>query len=133
MKLPEGTLTDDKLKKIISDFHKLHKETFTFDLPWVPIQIINLRMTATMKGSPFKVNKIGTGTEDASAAIIETRDAYMNSAYIKMPIYDGNKLLAGNAVRGPAVIEQMTATSVIPPGNVCRIDEYGNFIIDWEG
>lgn len=133
LKLPEGALTYDKLKEMIAGFHKLHKETFTFDLPWVPIQIINLRMTAKMKGSPFKVNKIDTGSEDASAAIIETRDAYMNSAHIKMPIYNGDKLLSGNVVRGPAVIEQKTATSVIPTGNVCRIDEYGNFIIDWEG
>jgi N-methylhydantoinase A/oxoprolinase/acetone carboxylase beta subunit len=36
-------------------------------------------------------------------------------------------------LQGPSVIEQKTATTVIPAGNVCRVDEYGNFIVDYRG
>lgn len=133
LKMRSLDVTQDVLDAMVSGFHKLHKETFTFDLPWVPIQLTNIRMTARMQGSPFKVNRIASGTADASAAVKELRDAYVGGRTVKIPIYDGDKLLAGNTVTGPCVIEQRTATSVIPAGNTVHVDDYGNFIIDWEG
>ncbi len=133
MKLPEGHLTQAEIEKMKNDFHQLHKDTFTFSLPWVPIQIINVRMTARYQGDPIRVNKIEAGTTDASAFILEMRDAYVGGEHIKMPIYDGDSLLAGIEMKGPCVIEAKTVTCVIPTGNTARVDEYGNFIVDWEG
>lgn len=131
MKLPEGKTGQKDLSAIAESFHQLHKDTFTFSLPWVQVQFINLRLTARLKGSPFKVNKIERGTADSSHAVIEMRESYIGGQPVKMPIYDGDRLLDGNVVNGPAVIEQKTATTVIPTDNVCRVDEYGNFIIDY--
>ena len=133
LKISSLDVTQDVLDEMVSGFHKLHKDTFTFDLPWVPIQLTNIRMTARMKGSPFKINKIAAGTGDVSGAVKEMRPGRVNGKDVCMPIYDGDKLLAGDIVKGPCVIEQATATSVIPDGNTVHVDEYGNFIIEWEG
>jgi N-methylhydantoinase A len=133
LKISSLDVTQEVLDQMVAGFHQLHKETFTFDLPWVPIQLTNIRMTACMAGSPFKVNKIQSGTADASAARITVRETYVDGAPAQLPIYDGDKLLAGNEIKGPCVIEQKTATSVIPVNNTVKVDEYGNFIVYWEG
>ncbi len=129
LSIPSG-ITRDKIDEMKAGFHKVHKETFTFDLPWVPIQIVNIRMTARYEGDHANLNTIPEGTDDASAAIIEMRDAYIDGHAQKIAIYDGDKLLAGNRFMGPCVIEQATATSVIPSGNEVTVDKYGDFIID---
>jgi N-methylhydantoinase A len=131
VKLPPGRTRREDLREIVESFHKVHEETFTFSLPWVPVQIINLRLTARLKGSPFKVNKIEKGVADASRAVIERRETFIGGKVVEMPVYEGDRLLCGNRLRGPAVIEQKTATTFIPASNVCRVDEYGNFIVDY--
>jgi N-methylhydantoinase A len=41
-------------------------------------------------------------------------------------------LLAGNRLRGPAIVEQMDSTTVIPPGFAAEVDRAGNLIIRFE-
>ena len=43
------------------------------------------------------------------------------------PIYDGHRLVPGNALEGPAIVELDTTTAVVHPGQTLRMDAYGNF------
>ena len=43
------------------------------------------------------------------------------------PIYDGHRLVPGNGIEGPAVVELDTTTVVVHPGQSLRMDAYGNF------
>ena len=45
------------------------------------------------------------------------------------PIYDGEKILAGNVIAGPAIIEETTTTVVIPASFVCSVDQYKNYVL----
>jgi N-methylhydantoinase A len=47
----------------------------------------------------------------------------------KTPVYDGAKLAAGNALRGPAIVETADTTVVVHPGTRLRVDNLGNFEI----
>jgi N-methylhydantoinase A len=38
-------------------------------------------------------------------------------------------LPAGAVIAGPAVVEQLDSTTVIPPGRRAAVDDYGNLII----
>jgi N-methylhydantoinase A len=49
------------------------------------------------------------------------------SAPRKTPVYDGEKLVAGNRVRGPAIVETADTTVVVHPGSRLRVDALGNF------
>ena len=43
------------------------------------------------------------------------------------PMYDGHRLVPGNALEGPAIVELDTTTAVVHPGQTLRMDAYGNF------
>ena len=49
------------------------------------------------------------------------------SAPRRTPVYDGEKLVAGNRVRGPAIVETADTTVVVHPGSRLRVDALGNF------
>lgn len=44
-------------------------------------------------------------------------------------IYDRYRLACGNVIRGPAIVEDKDATTVIHPGYQAEVDSYGNLIL----
>jgi len=46
------------------------------------------------------------------------------------PIYDGYRLLPGNVIEGPCVIETTTTSIVVHPGQRVEVDALRNFVID---
>jgi N-methylhydantoinase A len=61
------------------------------------------------------------------------RSVYIgNGQRREFTIFQRDHLLQGNVIEGPAVVEEMTSTTIIEPGQVCRVDELGNLIISLE-
>ena len=50
--------------------------------------------------------------------------------WIDTPIFDRSALPAGPVVQGPAIIEEMSSTTVIRPGDRARVDDIGNIVIE---
>jgi N-methylhydantoinase A len=69
---------------------------------------------------------------DASAAVIGRRDAWMHEiqGFVACPVYDRDRLKPGNRVGGPAIIEQLDATTVVPPGMAACVEPHLNLIIE---
>ncbi len=129
IQLPDSEINEQDIKNMEKEFHKLHKALFTFSLPWVPIEMINLRLTVKIKSQKIPIKKIATGTKDASLALLIKRQCYFGNSLVETPVYDGLKLKAGNIVKGNAIIEEPTTTTVIPAGKICTVDAYGNYIL----
>ena len=56
------------------------------------------------------------GRADASAATVDIRRAFFGGKPLATPLYDREKLLAGNRFAGPAIVTEYSATTVVPPG-----------------
>ena len=71
------------------------------------------------------------GGTDASHAVTEERDVFFeeNNGYVPTKIYARSKLLAGNIVPGPAIVEQLDSTIVIPPNYSGFVDKQQNLMI----
>ena len=129
IQLPDTSITKEDIQSMTEKFHRLHKELFTFSLPWVSIELINLRLIAKIKASKISIAKITQGDTNPSPALLRMSQCFFNNRFVDTPIYDGLKLKAGNIVTGNAIIEEPTTTTVIPIGYICSVDEYGNYII----
>jgi N-methylhydantoinase A len=73
-----------------------------------------------------------TASGDLSAAATLARNVYHGKAHgwHESSVYDRDLLFAGATIEGPAVIEEMSSTTVIAPGQSARVDDYGNLIIN---
>jgi N-methylhydantoinase A len=47
-------------------------------------------------------------------------------------VVDGDKLAAGNTIRGPAIVETADTTVVVHPGTTLRVDALDNFEITFK-
>jgi len=129
IKLPDHEITEEDIRDLEKRFHVLHEELFTFSLPWVPLEMINLRVTAKIDSDKVPIPRLALGTADPALALLETRECSFESKRLSVPVYDGEKLKAGNVVRGPAIIQEPTVTTVIPTRSVCTVDAFGNYVI----
>ena len=48
----------------------------------------------------------------------------------RSPTWRRDRLLAGNRVTGPALIEEYASTTVLAPGDRMEVDRFGNLVIE---
>jgi N-methylhydantoinase A len=71
------------------------------------------------------------GRAGAGGAIKGTRPAYFpeHRRYEETTVYDRARLAPGDAIRGPAVVEEEGSTLVIGPGGTARVAPSGNLVV----
>ncbi|WP_039042495.1 hydantoinase/oxoprolinase family protein [Sporosarcina sp. ZBG7A] len=121
--------TDASKQKAIEDFHKLHEKNYTFKLEEAQTEIVNLHLTAFGKVEKPEIKKqIKAGTPQS--AYKEKREVYFeNEGWLTTNVYDREKLPTNEVLRGPAIIEEKAAVTVIYKQQQLHADEYGNLII----
>jgi N-methylhydantoinase A len=129
--LPAGTFTAEQLQGLEATFHHMHESTYGHRTD-EPVQIVHFRLQAVGRVEKPDFRPLRSGREDASHAIKQQRDVYWRELdrVVPFPVYDRAKLLAGNSLTGPAIVEEATATSVLGPGDKLNVGTYGDLIIE---
>jgi N-methylhydantoinase A len=124
-----GKLTSKSVDAAASFFAHKHEELYTFSMPWKAVEILTLRLKASTPSAPFALPQVNKASGDAAGALKRRRACRFNGRDIDTPVYDGEKILAGHIISGPAIIEETTTTVVIPETYVCSVDKYKNYIL----
>lgn len=127
---PSGPINKKTIQTGAANFHAKHKEIFGWSDVNYPIEFLAWKITAVGKVLRPKYQKIGRGGSDPSAALKGKRDAYFEEkkAFVKTAVYNGDKLLAGNILEGPCIVEERLTTLVIPPTFKMKVGEYGDYV-----
>lgn len=102
-------------------------------LPDARLECVTFRVRASAQGRKPTLVATTTLTSAVPAdARTSTRDIYWAEwrALAATPVYDGYRLLPGNELDGPCVIETTTTSIVVHPGQRVEVDALGNFVID---
>ncbi|WP_367888758.1 hydantoinase/oxoprolinase family protein [Celeribacter indicus] len=115
----------------VSRFSAVHHSEYGYSIPGRAIEVVNCRLKAI--GLVPRPYNLFEAPEDASveAALIERRMICYDprEARADTPVYSRAKLPIGDSLLGPAVIEEMSSTTLIPPGTRFHVDRAGNIII----
>ncbi len=118
------------LDAILDRFHREHRRTYAFSDPAREVEIYSLRLVATgvvPKPEPAPSGVRG-GTSDA---LVGQRSVYFEEVggFTGTPVYRRERLPPGVRLAGPAVVEQLDTTVVLPPGTAGDVDAYGNIVM----
>ena len=98
-------------------------------MPWKGVEMLTLRLKATTPNAPFPLQEIEAGGKDPAAALKRTRRCRFGDSDVDTPVFDGQNLLAGNEISGPAIIEEPTTTVVVPETFHCTVDSFKNYLL----
>jgi N-methylhydantoinase A len=83
------------------------------------------RVMGTRAVDAVRFNSYPDESPDASDLIKDERPVHFDGAgFLDTPVYDGETLRSGNRIAGPAVIERMGDSVVVPPGVMASVDPY---------
>jgi len=130
-------------KNLLRDFQQEHHRRYGYVHPNREVELVTLRLRAILKSQAQlerrndagKKNRVGTATFGRPA-----RPTLGSNAPLKAPvqfdskktktiIYSREDLRPGEQYRGPAIITEYSATTVIPPRKKFRIDKAANLVI----
>jgi N-methylhydantoinase A len=121
-----GRLDAKSLARLIGRYHRRHREFYGYDMRGHPVEVVNLRLVVTVgrKAPPHEKHKPVRGT--VKDALIGKRKVWFpETGFVATPVYDRERLPAGCRITGPAIVEQMDTTTVVPPRAKLRNDKLG--------
>ncbi|MFO1375670.1 MAG: hydantoinase/oxoprolinase family protein [Steroidobacteraceae bacterium] len=126
---PGKGLTAKLLDGIVANFHERHDGLYGYSMKGMPVELINLRVTArgVTPKPEFARSPKARGT--AEQALVGRRPACFGGRFVKTPVYDGLKLHNGHQVKGPAIVQQPTTTIIVPPDYDLKCDEFDNYLM----
>jgi N-methylhydantoinase A len=127
--VPEGAIGTVARQTIIDSFHSLHKVKYGHQME-APPETVNVRMKAIGKIKDIPVKKNPEVRKVSESAFKTPRKIYSEGAFAEWQIFDRSKLVSGNSVRGPAIVEEPHHITVVMPGQTMKVDRYRNLIIN---
>ena len=125
-----GAVTDSELDAVYGRFHDAHTRAYGHASPDRPLEVVNLRTTALVKLPQPRLEKADlVGDANPDRARRESRDVVFHNKSISTTVYDRTKLIAGDSLEGPAIVEQLDSTTVVWPEQTANVDQYGNLVL----
>lgn len=122
-----------ELEKTIDEFHERHREVYGYAAPEETVELVNARLTVIGLVTKPKWQEAPLASEKpAEETISARRDCFFedHDQWLKTPVYVRENLRPGNRIRGPAIVEQYDATTVIYPAWEAAVDRFGNICME---
>ena len=118
----DGPVTKTMLRHLAEAFHQKHEQTYGHANRQEAVQLVNLRLTALGKLPDLKLAQ----PSDRSDARLSSRDVWFaTTGFAPAAVHWRDGLAAETAISGPAIIEALDSTIVVPPGWTARVAELG--------
>jgi N-methylhydantoinase A len=126
-----GPVTRAMLDELAAGFAAAHQRLYGFVAEDEPIQVVTFRAEATGIVCKADIRPIANTGPDPYVAEIGRREVWLreSGAFVSCPLYDRAQLGVGNHIKGPAIVEQMDATTLIVPGATATVDPYLNLLL----
>ncbi|HKT49050.1 MAG TPA: hydantoinase/oxoprolinase family protein [Candidatus Angelobacter sp.] len=115
-------------KDVLDRFHAEHKRRYGYSSPEREVEIVTLRMRGKI-ASPEQLTGMKVEEPPAKLQERETR-VWFSGRQVQTAILPRAALAARKRYRGPAIVTEYSATTVIPPGLSFQADKAGNLLVE---
>jgi N-methylhydantoinase A len=126
--MPGGALTSEDFASAATLFEQEHERFYGYSIPGEELEMLTFNVAAVGTRHAVELPKIPQG--DTPAPVVTRPVTFgVGDGPVQTPVYRRSDFGAGAEIAGPAVIGQVDATTLLPPGSSARVDEYGNLMI----
>jgi N-methylhydantoinase A len=129
--VPPGSLSAADLLRLRDEFHAMHERAYGYAAPEDPVELVNVRLAAIGVTPKPRRAPLAEGGPSAAPALKGRRDVWFaeTAGFRPTQVLDRGKLLCGNVIDGPAIIEEPDASTLVHPGFTATVDEHGNLVL----
>src|SRR6059036_4245144 len=122
-----GGVSARVLAETVERFHRLHEELHTYACRDEEPILRGLRVKAVAEEEKPTLPRLPR--KAPGGARLGARKAFFRGRFVATPVYDGARLGPGQAILGPAIVEEPFTTIVVYPGQRATVDAFGNYTI----
>ncbi|MGB2696021.1 MAG: hydantoinase/oxoprolinase family protein [Dehalococcoidia bacterium] len=119
--------------RCLAVFHRAHKRRYGHAEPSRAVEAVALRVRAEAPGAQVRLAELPEGDGDPKGARVARAQVWFDGRRRATPVYERERLRAGDRLRGPALIAQLDATTVVPPGWRGTVDRVGSLLVERKG
>jgi N-methylhydantoinase A len=124
---PDGPVNAESVATSRERFDEEHERLYGHAMRDAPIEIVTVRGNGLVS-TPGPI-EADAGSETELAA--DEREVYFDDAgFVPTDVYERASVRTGGAFAGPAIIEEDSSTTLVPPGSTARISDHGAIRID---
>ncbi len=126
--LVDGPITEETVAQAYEQFHERHNLFYGYSFPGEIMELVHFKVTALGAVPAVRLPRLETGSDAAPSAM---RLVYLNDPGVPLecPVFRRTQLKARAHLRGPAIIEEESSTTLVEPEFDLEVDPYGNLII----
>ena len=122
--IPGGAIDTASIGALAQAFHARHAQTYGHDNRSEPVQLVSLRLTAIGIIPPLRIRQ--QPAPAGTRSLKEPRQVWFRrTGAIEAQVHDRARMAEGAVAAGPAVIESLESTILVPPGWQARTDDAG--------
>src|SRR4029077_16799512 len=114
---------------VAARFHDEHQRRYGYHHAGREIELVTVRLRALLRTPPLKVARRAARKASLRVVPVERAPVFFHDEAVTTPVFERPDLVPGRSMRGPAVIAEYSATTVIPAGKRFWVDASENLII----
>lgn len=127
--VPADSIDAPAANRMVEAFHATHERLYTFADRASPVEIVTLRIRAIGLVDKITLAEIETA-RGTTPQVQEKRTVYIaGRRHGDVPVFRREGLKAGHRVVGPAIVDQLDTTTLIPPVYGAEVDRFGNLVL----
>ena len=106
-----------------------HERAYGYAAAEDAVELVNVRLAAIGVTPRPRRAPLQAGGREPGAALKGTREVWFAEGWRKTGVFDRAKLLGGNVIAGPAIVEEPDASTLVHPGWEAAVDQHGNLLM----
>jgi N-methylhydantoinase A len=126
--MPGGELRREDFEQAAALFEQEHERFYGYSIPGEELELLTFNVAAVGSRHTVEFPRVEPGSPpepiDRRPVVFRAEEGPLETA-----IYRRETFPSGAVIDGPAIVGQVDATTLVPPGTAARVDEYGNLLI----
>lgn len=123
---PTDPVVADTVDAIEAAFHDHHRRMYGHARRDESVEAVILRVAGHADSPPYEpaVEAVEGSAERTSREV-----HFSETGFVETAVFDRPQLAPGRTVEGPAILEEASATTVVPPGSTADVTDHGDVLI----
>ena len=124
--VPPGAVTPALLQQTLQAFDAVHEQVYGYSISGEVIELIRFNVTVSGHAGSVSLPAMASNGHRPAGKPIDARQVYFHGdGPTETPIYRREELPAGFAASGPLIVEEVSSTTVVHPGQKLGVNSAG--------
>ncbi len=115
---------------MLSNFHEAHRKRYGHADESRKVEIVNVRVRMIAASEKIELPRKPQAGANSAHAVLTKKRVMFGRDWLDAMVFQRDLLSPGNRFKGPAIVHEYSATTVVPPECRVQVDSYSNLVIE---